>query len=80
MKNSNWGYELKSPNAIYEGFWIRLNIKNKSDIDIIGMSHFAQREKKLIIEKKISSQIMIIFLMTKIIRYLVMTEYTLFIN
>ena len=48
LKNKEWKNELQSQQSMYNGFWVKLTIKNESSTSEMGLHHNFNFEKKLI--------------------------------
>ena len=48
LENGNWQPKLKNAQSIYNGYWVRIAIKNELPIENIGLYHNENREKKFL--------------------------------
>jgi len=49
LENGNWQSKLKNAQSIYNGYWVRIAIKNELPIENIGLYHNENREKKVFV-------------------------------
>ncbi len=49
LENGNWQPKLKNAQSIYDGYWVKIVIKNELSIENIGLYHNENREKKIIV-------------------------------
>ena len=48
LKKGKWRNKLQSQQSLYDGFWVKIMIKNLSSTKEMGIHHFFNFEKKLI--------------------------------
>ena len=52
LKKENWKKDIEDIHSYYNGLWIKIKIKNNSNLNELGVSHWANFEKRLIIKNK----------------------------
>ena len=52
LKKENWKKDIQDIHSYYNGLWIKIKIKNNSNLSELGVSHWANFEKRLIIKNK----------------------------
>ena len=53
LENSKWTKRLMNPQSMVNGYWVRFEIQNDLENDILGLNHNMNREKKLFIRNSL---------------------------
>ena len=48
LSEANWTSKMKTPQSFYDGYWVRLKVKNKTDKVNLGLVHRWNFEKRII--------------------------------